>query len=486
MKVGQKSLHPAWLCAWLATGILIGIASCIFVKLDWIVNYGSLLLAVGICWFYFEKPPKQSVVLWLIAGMIIGLYRGTIEQQSFTPYMSLWQKQVVLQAAVIDDPKRSSGQITFSVTDIRVDKTRLHGKVWVAVKGDEDIRRGDHLYIQGELSPGFGTFQAAMYRGVITHVERPHDTALALRDGFAGAIQAVIPAPQSDLGIGFLLGKPTLPADVDEQLQIAGLTHIVVASGYNVTILVLFVSRCLSRTSKYLITVLSALLITGFITITGFSPSMVRAGWVAGLGLTAWYYGRSVPSLVLLSIVASLTALLNPSYVWGDVSWYLSFLAFAGVLWLSPQLKQLLWPHKSMGMIRSTILETTCAQVMTLPLILFVFGELASFALIANLLVLPVVPLAMGLTFIAGLGKLVGLEIGWPAFLVLQYITDVVQWITNLPLASLQIEFSLQWLMGTYAVLVAGCLILYRSTAKRQKKFDNAKQAILPSRPCEN
>jgi competence protein ComEC len=484
MKTRQRFLHPAWLCAWFATGILTGIASCMVVKVDWIVNYGSLLAVVGICWFSFRKLPKQSAVLWFIAGVVIGLYRGTVEQQSFTPYMSLWQKRVVLQATVIDDPRHSTGQMTFSVTDIRVNKTRLQGKVWVAASEAYDIHRGDHLYIQGELSPGFSTFQAAMYRGVITDVERPYNIALVLRDGFAGAIQAAVPAPQSDLGIGFLLGKPTLPSDVNEQLQVAGLTHIVVASGYNVTILVLLVGRCLSRISKYLTTVLSALLIAGFIAVTGFSPSMVRAGWVAGLGLVAWYYGRSVPSLVLLSIVAGLTALLNPSYVWGDVSWYLSFLAFAGVLWLSPQIQQILWPNKSVGVVRSTILETTCAQLMTLPLILFVFGELASFALIANILVLPVVPLAMGLTFIAGLGKLVGLNIGWPAFLVLQYITEVVQWIANLPLASLQIEFSLPWLVGVYAVLVTGSVILYRYS-KCQKKFDNAKQSILPSRPCK-
>ncbi len=62
------------------------------------------------------------------------------------------------------------------------------------------------------------------------------------------------------------------------------------------------------------------------------SPSMSRAGLVAGLSLLAWYYGRRIHPLVLLPLAMAITVMVQPSYAWGDLGWQLSFAAFAGVL----------------------------------------------------------------------------------------------------------------------------------------------------------
>lgn len=93
------------------------------------------------------------------------------------------------------------------------------------------------------------------------------------------------------------------------------------------------------KLSKYLSALLSGIMILCFMAVTGLSPSMTRAGLVSSMSLLAWYYGRGFHPFVLLPVAAAITVLLQPSYVWGDLGWQLSFAAFIGVMVLGPLLQ---------------------------------------------------------------------------------------------------------------------------------------------------
>ncbi len=47
--------------------------------------------------------------------------------------------------------------------------------------------------------------------------------------------------------------------------------------------------------------------------------------------------------MVLILVAAALTAGWNPVYIWSDIGWYLSFLAFFGILMLAPQIFKRFW-----------------------------------------------------------------------------------------------------------------------------------------------
>ena len=93
-------------------------------------------------------------------------------------------------------------------------------------------------------------------------------------------------------------------------------------------------------------------MILSFMAMTGFSPSMSRAGLVAGLSLAAWYYGRTIHPLVLLPVAAGTTLLINPQFGWNDLGWQLSFAAFAGVIILAPLLQRYFFGDKEPGVFR--------------------------------------------------------------------------------------------------------------------------------------
>jgi competence protein ComEC len=140
----------------------------------------------------------------------------------------------------------------------------------------------DEVQINGSLKKGFGNFAGVMYNAKIESVVSPEpgDVARKIRDWFADAVRQNISEPEVSLGLGFLVGqRRALPASLVSALQTVGLTHVVVASGYNLTILVRITRRLFAKISKYLAVLTAGLMVLGFIAITGLSPSMSRAGW---------------------------------------------------------------------------------------------------------------------------------------------------------------------------------------------------------------
>ena len=80
---------------------------------------------------------------------------------------------------------------------------------------------------------------------------------------------------------------------------------------------------------------------------------------------------------------------------------------------------------KEPGTFRQILIETLSAQIATLPLLMMSFGVVSNVALIANMLILPFVPLAMLLTFASGILSavpMIGAAIALPTTWLLSYM----------------------------------------------------------------
>lgn len=466
----KRRVHVSWLIAVCAVGITGGVIASQYIHgLDSIVwlAIGCVVLT-GIYWRNVAVVP-----LMVVAGILIGLWRGSVDQVQMGAFRADLGKSVTVEGLVAEDPARnSSGLTTFSVDATLLNGRSVKGNVWVSVSSQQVIRRGDMVRVRGKLQDGFAGFAASIGFADLAELKHPSisDPMTKLRDWFAAMVRKVVPDPEASLGMGYVIGQRSmLPPDLDKALTIAGLTHIVVASGYNLTILVRLSRRLLMRISKFTAAAGAAGLILGFIGITGASPSMSRAGLVAGLSLLAWYYGRAFHPLVLLPFVAALTLLINPAFGWGDLGWQLSFLAFAGVMIVAPLMQRYLFGDKKPGTIRQILGETVAAQIMTLPVIVAAFGQFSNVAILANLMILPVVPLAMLLTFVAGIGawilpvSVAGI-VALPATLLLRYMIEVANYFASLPWAQTTIQIN-EWIVAGYFITLAGLLLyVWRKT----------------------
>ena len=203
---------------------------------------------------------------------------------------------------------------------------------------------------------------------------------------------------------------------------------------------------------------------------------MTRAGLVAGLSLWAWYYGRTFHPVTLLLLAASITAMVYPPYTWGDIGWALSFAAFAGVIILAPLLQAYFYGDKKPTFVGRIVIETASAQLATLPIMLSVFGQFSIIALLSNVLILSLVPLAMLLSFIAGLTQIVfpvlGAICAWPVQVLLGYMVWVVNWTASLPWAQIKWQMPAWGVTVCYVAIVGACLYLRRATGYQLRQVN--------------
>ncbi|HRH93831.1 MAG TPA: ComEC/Rec2 family competence protein [Candidatus Peribacteria bacterium] len=235
----------------------------------------------------------------------------------------------------------------------------------------------------------------------------------ALRDRFELHINRMQPEPQASLLTGLLTGsRGGMPQDLLDAFRTAGLSHIVAISGYNITIIITLVSGMLfwlPLKRRFPLLVLGIALFTVFV---GASASVVRAAVMGILGLFALQHNRQANIRLLVLWTAFFMLMLNPKQLWFDAGFQLSFLAVIGLAELSGPLgKRLQWLPETLG-IRDSLIATMAAQIATLPLSMLVFRQLSLVAPFANILVAPLIPLAMLFGFIGTVLGFVWMPLG--------------------------------------------------------------------------
>lgn len=442
-------------------------------------SYLFLLSGLGLIALSFWRRHAWMFALIFLGGVMIGLWRGGLEMEGLAVYANAIGKTTTITGRVSADLQAATrGGQAITVTDIVAAGQHINGTLYVTTKDQPKLRRDDTVTIHGKLTPSQGTYAASIYDASITQLERPTNIALDVRDTFSDATSKALPGLEASLGLGILVGqKSALPSDFTEALKVAGLTHIVVASGYNLTVLVRFARRIFGKISKYQAALWSVIMILGFMAITGWSASMTRAGLVAGLSLWAWYYGRQFHPVTLLALVGAVTVMVYPPYAWNDVGWALSFAAFVGVVIMAPLLKAYFYgtEHKQ-GFIAQTLLETAAAQLLTLPIMLGVFGQLSIVALISNVMIVPLVSFAMLATFIAGVAQIflpvLASILAWPAQILLGYIVWAVNWTASFPWAQVKWQLPAWGVVVSYMIILAIILYLRRVTGYQLRQVN--------------
>lgn len=293
-----------------------------------------------------------------------------------------------------------------------------------------------------------------------------------LRETISQTVRQSLPEPQASLLLGMILGvKGGFPSGFYEALRVTGTLHVVVVSGYNITVLINALGRgltFLTLKTRFFFIVLGILL---FIFLVGFEPPVIRAAIMGTIALLATVLGRQKDALRAFLIAGVLMAIFNPKWLI-DISFQLSFLATLGLIVVLPILDRLI-PGRG-ALLREDLITTLAAQVLVWPLIAFKFGQVSILSPIVNALVLWTVPLltVLGLivTTLAILIRQLGYLLMLPLNLFLTYFVQVVRWFSSLNLGFFEVSpFSVLALLFYYLVLGGGLWFLYQFYLKKQK-----------------
>ena len=483
-------------------GFVFGIALRSHVALGSSTKWWLCILAVafvGATYMQRRSLAQAGIILAFVLAMLAGMIR--VESAHVSPDSYIQEhigKEIVLRADVIAEPdvRESSVRVTLGNIFVASTSAQIQGRILAIVPPFTHVAYGEQLVLRGvvalperfETGPGreFDYPGYLAVSGVSALLERTvlHEshaapwtfvgTIIALKQAYVQGIAAALPEPHASLGAGITAGeKRGLGKEVSSDFRAVSLTHIIVLSGYNITIVASALAFLLAGRAPFVRFGAGALVAIFFVAMTGGAAASVRAGIMALIGMAAQGSGRIYLASRALAVAIACMAAWNPLVVAFDPGFQLSILATAGLIWLAPLIEPLYRHITERWHIREIAVSSTAAQIAVLPLLLYQSGMFSFAALPANLLALIAVPAAMLATSIAGLiGILFPLMAplaGLPAYVLLSYILGIAQQGAKVPLSQLQLpEFSVGIVFGIYMCM--GIVVWWNTQTKTAAK----------------
>ncbi|MDO5481261.1 MAG: ComEC/Rec2 family competence protein [Candidatus Saccharibacteria bacterium] len=412
-------IHPSWMLVLWGIGVIVGAVFEILTKFTGFLS--GTWLVVSLVGLIISISINYRIVglIAFISGVILAGNRAAPGFIGMEQLRGFYGNEVEVSGRIVNDLDVSESKITLV---LEVERIQVENKAPPEIRGAPEIyvalstkldtaempRRSDRITVRGVVNEGFGNYAGNMFRPEIIKVIRPSpgDFFLEVRDGFAERIREYLNEPEAGLALGYLLG---VKAEVDEKflatLQVVGLTHIIVASGTQLSILAEIAKKVFGKVSRFAGMAGAALLIICFTGMVGLSPSMLRAGIVAGMSLIAWHFGREQETWRMLLLVMAGTLIYEPRNL-SDLGWQLSFGSFFGLLVVGPKLTKFFFGEREPGFIGETVFSSLAAGIAVTPILLYNFGSISLISILMNLLILPTISPVMGLTFMMGVGAM--------------------------------------------------------------------------------
>ena len=388
-------------------------------------------------------------------------------------------EQVTLVGIVVSEPLIKDFNKTFVVEARTIDSEPVSLSVKVTTDRYMDYEYGQELSLDGKLlapinfkSNGgrvFNYIDFLLKDGIYFEMKKPRISIVAvdrgsfiskylfkLKRGFINNLKLVLGEPHSALAGGLVVGeKSALGSELIEDFRKSGLIHIVVLSGYNITIVADSIRRMLVFLPRNIGITIGALGIVAFGVLVGGGATVVRSCFMAIIALTASLLRKDYNVSKALLIAGAIMLIHNPLILLYDPSFQLSFLATLGLIILSsPIEKRLGFVTEKLG-IRGLLASTLATQVFVSPYILYMMGQLSIIGIVVNILVLPIIPATMGIVFLAGVVGFVSVSasqiLGWIAHILLSYELFIVRFFADLPFSSINLpKFSFWIVVGFY------------------------------------
>jgi len=273
------------------------------------------------------------------------------------------------------------------------------------------------------------------------------------------------------LGWILIWARENLPSELKADFNNSWLTHFIAVSGFNITILVVFLTYIL----KYLpvpIRVVTITLSIGLFTILVWDTAPVVRASIMGL---IWYYilvsGRQWNGLSIMLLTATIMVIISPLALNYDVSLHLSFLAVLWIMYTQGFFMKIFSFLPELLEIKTAFVLTLASLAFTLPIMIFNFGQVSIMAPFANIAVAWTIPLAMLLGFLSIIVYFVypifWLIVWYFTWIFLKWDILVVHFFWKLDWAILEIDL---WIYKNHAQILYFAILIFLILWFRKKE----------------
>jgi competence protein ComEC len=471
--IGEKSMHASEIAV---AALILSVAQVLVMiigkwrKMKCVAPLFMLLCSIGLC---------------------LGIMRSQLVEEQ-AKYVC--ESTCVFEAVVVNSPHTKNDYQILKVHPTEGDDTMLDVQLRVPLYPKYEI--GQTLSISGKVTEpsviaahgDVKSFDYASYlltRNVgsemmFPHIEvidsEAHDATSMLgrwKEDLVRRISLYVSSPASSLASGMLFGDTSASKELTQTFRTVGLSHIVVLSGFNIAIVIAFILFVFAFLPLTLRVALASISVILFVMMVGGEANVIRATLMAFVSLLATLVGRAYVAKQALILSLFAIVMYEPYALLHDVSLHLSFLATAGIVYLSKPFEEIFMhyiPDISKSF-RELFITTLSAYLATLPYICFSFGTVSVYALLANIFVLPFVPITMLLSFLVVSGSYAWTPLALMFGFVDSVLINIVLWVAHLferlPFATFPLSVSWFGMCMMYAGI--GIIVLYVYTRSKNE-----------------
>lgn len=218
------------------------------------------------------------------------------------------------------------------------------------------------------------------------------------------------------LGISYLTGnKDELTALQKDNMKNVGVMHLIAVSGTHLAIIAGILSLIFKHFSIISKTYFVLIFCFIYAMMIGVGPSILRALVGLVLMMTIKYFGRNVSVYRTTAIIVSICLIIRPEFV-KQIGFWLSVLAYFAIVKIVPLVTRYFYGtrddlkdfYRRPGFLAKSLISSIIISVVTLPISLYFFGKFTWLSILANIILLPSLPIVMGsVGLIATFGDLV-------------------------------------------------------------------------------
>jgi len=414
-----------------------------------------ILVVAGIVAADFFRPPGWLLLLFCLVFLILGMahlsravtgralvllgfslfcfagYHFSIKFYDFGPnHISRFVSekkyfQIFGRVADWPDLKANRTEIKIEIDSLgRDQKLAVQGSVLLKVSDTTTaLQRGDRVEFFATIYPlrersDPGSFDYARYlqlQGVFGVIYLPTLLDVRVDDsrrfGLIGLVDRIRAAltdsfnrnlspVSAALASGILIGETRdIPSEIYNRFRDSGTLHLLAVSGSNVALMVLFVILVLrpfsiKRKQRAIILMVCVFV---FALLSYGEPSVVRASLMAALVLLATIIERRFDLNQIIATAALIILLFDPAQLF-NVGFQLSFTTAWGLIFITPKIAHLFKQTQNKLWFRWLVLPAMVsfiAQICSAPLIAFYFDQVPAISVVANLVIVPLVSIAV-------------------------------------------------------------------------------------------
>lgn len=437
---------------------------CILIIFFWRVPsfWATLICIACVTWWWMWSSSRLSLfdeqknILWEHVGWdgFTHTITGTaVTLLSANDYNNQYK-------VVVSDIDWSAYPITLSLT-LPTNITLSTGDIFTSVgkfRFPEDTGKyaGEKMLWYRGMVANFQSFQnkktPSLNPSMVTKIQHWFDTRL----------RQIFPDPGYAVLSGILLGKRSaFDTELNNNLKASGLMHIMVVSGGNIMMLIIFLSLFLRSFPLWVRIGIIAFTIFGFCLIVWGEMSVWRAALMGVIWYTASLWGYRFPGLILPIIVAVLISFWNPLALIYDIGLQLSFFSVVCIIVWGKSLSRKL--SFLGGFFAEAAALTLAATLGTLPLTIFYFGTFSLISPIANIFAAPAIPVLM----YGGIGTLLASPIspslahwiGYIPWTATNYLIHIIHFFGNQKWSLITVDIST--FSSLFMIISAGMLLLF-------------------------